>query len=106
MENRFDALNIVTPKKYNGHALNMDITIRPLNNGEKVTIRNKKRERFKLPVGSRLVLKDIVIDSSDSILPYGHECLSSQEECCRVQEKDGSIIVENGPGLDPENSIA
>jgi hypothetical protein len=69
--------------------------------GEVVQIRNKKRERFILPVYSRLDLKDVEIDASDSLLPYGHSCLSDYGgPCCQVSNAtDGELtITDLSPG--------
>lgn len=90
------------------HALNIEIIVKPLACGttrkgelvsgdhctsdktSKVTIYNKIRERFQLPVYVKLRLERVVIDSIDSILPFGTPCLSEPRACCMVREVGSS----------------
>jgi hypothetical protein len=86
LENRFDALNIYLPMNASDiYQMNLDITLKPLlcspstpsNCGsDPITIYNKIRERFLLDIYSKLTLDRIVVDSADSILPFGSLCLS------------------------------
>ena len=103
VENRFDALNIYLEKAaLDNHALNIEITVKPLlcgrtregdlidsdhcfnNQNEKVIIYNKIRERFLMPVYVKLHLERVIIDSIDSILPFGTPCLSEHRPCCKI----------------------
>lgn len=103
VENRFDALNIYVEKEaIDAHALNRDIHIKPLSCGktkegtaiaasvcaaedEQVVIYNKMRERFAIEVHAKLKMERVVIDSLDSILPFGTPCLSEYRPCCKIE---------------------
>lgn len=52
---------------------------------EQVVIYNKRRERFTLPVFAKLQVERVVIDSLDSILPFGSPCLSEYAPCCKIE---------------------
>jgi len=76
---------------------------------EQVTIMNKKRDQFGLLVGAGLTLKNIVIDSIDSIIHRktpllviriianedSKKCLRTRSQCCSVAT--GSyLMTDNG----------
>lgn len=103
VENRFDALNIYIERDaVDLHALNVDVHIKPLScshkpasaasvdaslcaaEDETVTIYNKIRERFRMEVFAKLKLERVVIDSLDSVLPFGSPCLSEYRPCCKA----------------------
>eukprot|EP00347_Sterkiella_histriomuscorum_P011673 403371551 len=61
--------------------------------GQKITIFNKRRDKFQLRVGRGLTLENIIIDSLDSVLPIdqdGNGCLKRKENCCEMGS-DGFI---------------
>ena len=69
--------------------MNPDICSEP---GDNVKILNKRRERFVIPVTKRVSIKDIEIDSSDSILPFGSPCLSQYKQCCSIKPQDDGTV--------------
>lgn len=66
----------------------MKLTIQPDTSvAGKITIYNKRRDKFSLYVGRGLIIKDIIFDSLDSILPYDKDfngCLGRKENCCEM----------------------
>ena len=65
---------------------------------EKVTIFNKHREFFQLEVGAGLALKNLIIDSLDSIVDSTEtipSCLSSLMPCCKIDTDSQSIVAFN-----------
>lgn len=99
VENRYDALNIYIAKfaADDLFSLNLDLTIKPLScehkvfgtqkvdpsfcisdKKEQVTVYNKIRERFDIKVFEKTRIENIVLDSIDSILPFGTKCLSER----------------------------
>jgi len=73
----------------------------------KVTIYNKRRERFAFEVYGRLYLERIEIDSVDSILPFGTPCLSERRRCCQVENatiEDPGVTQFNYTGEQKDDS--
>eukprot|EP00347_Sterkiella_histriomuscorum_P010453 403376225 len=85
------------PLFYERDSQNLKLIIKPdpstVDEGEKITILNKRRDKFQLRVGRGLTLENIIIDSLDSILPIdkdGSGCLQRKEKCCEMGS-DGVI---------------
>lgn len=122
VENRFDAFNIYTEKNaFDMHLLNLELHIQPLlcnhtsrvvknvdpllcsQEHEVVTIYNKIRERMQFQVLALFKLVRIKVDAIDSILPFGHPCLSQHKRCCTAN--NATLQDANIKDYDPSSGI-
>jgi hypothetical protein len=61
------------------------------------------RDRFQLSVFAKLKIDNVIIDSLDSILPFGSSCLSEYRPCCKI---DGGSLHEHGvTDYDPSRPV-
>ncbi|CDW88401.1 UNKNOWN [Stylonychia lemnae] len=101
--------NSYRPLLYDSHQQNMVLTIQPLfcsisshascvTDGDQITIYNKIRERFQLIVSGGLTMKNIIINSLDSIVDYStsDSCLSGLYSCCLYDSSTEEITAYNG----------
>ena len=50
-------------------SLNLDLTIKSESGSQDVTIYNKIRGEFRIPISKSLIFQDIIVDSLDSFIP-------------------------------------
>ncbi|CDW85402.1 UNKNOWN [Stylonychia lemnae] len=84
------------PISIDSHSQNIKLTITPLYcNGDpdcyeddtaQVIIKNKVRDRLNIPVGQGLTIKNVIIDSLDSMIDLDVQapCLKLLEDCCQI----------------------
>eukprot|EP00347_Sterkiella_histriomuscorum_P021660 403333207 len=100
------------PLFYERDSQNLKLIIKPdpstVDEGEKITIFNKRRDKFQLRVGRGLTIENIIIDSLDSILPIdkdGNGCLKRKEKCCEMGS-DGVISNMHNVGLQMDQALS
>lgn len=100
LRDRGDSSEIYSPTQYyDPYNLNYEVYINPVGctpsatcNSSPVTIYNKRREAFILDVAVKLHMRNIIIDSIDSILPSSTSCLGQRRVCCSISNTTNSVV--------------
>ena len=79
-------------------SLNLDLVIESESGEKDVTIYNKIKGVFRIPISKSLIFRNIIIDSVDSFIPGkfyfnsyllvsdANSCLESNQRCCKVED--------------------